>query len=320
MDITFASEVRKKHIKISNEASGFEKIMESMNKLQIKKDVVIIIEATGGYHYGIVYYLLEQGFSGVKVINPSIAKSFSQMTNIRGTKTDKIDSKLLAELGKIKELPSYKESKDDIKKKQIVTALIGLRKSLREQKQRKNHFEHQSKVIPCKEILKSIEVIIISLKKEVKNLENILCDLSKSDVNIISSIPGVSEKGAAVISVQLGDITRFKNEKQVTAFSGLDPKNHESGISVKGRGNISKKGNEILRESLFQSAWYIYNQAIKEKGDKIFIDFVKRLKKKNMHYYQILCAVAHKLLGIIFALLKKGEKYEKNYYFNLTSV
>jgi len=320
LDISIASEGKKKHEKEINEISGFEKIIASIEQFQLKKDVVIIIEATGGYHYGIVYYLLEQRFTNVKVINPSIAKSFSQMNNIRGTKTDKVDSILLAKLGKIHDLPSYRESKEDIEKKQIVAGLIGLRKSLREHKQRQNHFKHQLKVIQCDAILQSMNAVIVLLEKEIKKLEKLLCKLTEKDTQIISSIPGISEKGAAVISTQIGDISRFKNVKQIIAFSGLDPKIQESGTSLHGNGRISKKGNEILRCSLVQCAWYVYMQAIKRKGGKIFVDFVERLQKKNKHYYQILCAIAHKLLGIIFSLLKKGEKYKENHYFNLISV
>ncbi len=242
------------------------------------------------------------------------------MINLRGTKTDKIDSIQLAKLGKIQNLQSYQESKLDIKKKYLVSTLVGLRKHLRETRQRKNNLEYQAKVIDLTESLEALNNIIKSLKKEINQLEKKLCNYAKDDVQIISSIDGVSKKGAALISTQLGDITRFKNCKQVTAFSGLDPKTQESGTSVKKKGRISKKGNKTLREALFQSAWYIYMQAQKEKGDKIFIDLVERLKEKNKHYYQILCAIAHKLIGIIFTLLKKREKYVKNYHFSLTSV
>jgi len=319
LDIAIVTDERHKHLKTDNNLSGFEKIEETIQQFNLEKDVVFVIEATGGYQYGIVYFLLEREYTNVKVINPSIANSFSRMQNIRGTKTDKVDSILLAKLGKIKELPSYQETKQDIEKKQIVTALLGLRKALREQKQRKGQFEYQAKVIRCNEILDSMEAVIESLKQEIGKLEKLLCNLSKEDIQIISSIPGVSEKGAAVISAQLGDVSRFENEKQVIAFSGLDPKIHASGTSVQGKGRISKKGSPVLRSALFQCAWYIYMKAQQKEGEKIFIDFIERLKKKNMHYYQILCAVAHKLLGIIFALLKKNQKFQKNYHFNLTS-
>lgn len=315
LDIAIVSEAQKKHQKVNNDLIGFKEISKSIKQLKLAKDTIVTIEATAGYHYGIVYYLIEQRFTNVKVINPSIAKNYVKMIDIRGNKTDKVDAFMLAKLGKVHELPSYQEGKADIEKKQILTAIVGLKKSLREQTQRKNHFEHQSKVIECDEVIKSLETVITSLKKEIAKLEKQLCKLAKDDIQIISSIPGVSEKGAAFMSTQLGDISRFKNVKQIIAFSGLSPRNNESGTSIKGKGRITKKGNNVLRCSLFQSAWYIYMQAVKGEGEKIFIDFVERLKLKKLHYYQILCAVAHKLLGIIFALLKKGEKYEKNYNF-----
>jgi transposase len=320
LDIGIVSSSKKTHKKIKNELSGYKEMLSLINSLDLPSETIIIIEATGGYHYGVVYFLLEQGFSNVKVINPSIAKAFAKMSNLRGTKTDKIDSILLANLGKIKDLPSYRESKTDIKKKYLVTTLIGLRKHLRETRQRKNAFEFQAKVIDMKEAISPLNKVITCLEKEIEKVEKKLCDYTKEDVQIISSIDGISEKGAALISVQLGEITRFQNCKQIVAFTGLDPKVEESGTSVKKKGSISKKGNPILRETLFQSAWFVYMQAVKGKGDTIFVNLVERLKEKNKHYYQVLCAIAHKLIGIIFALLKKKEKYVKNYHFSLTSV
>jgi transposase len=320
LDFGIVSISKKSHKKIKNELIGYTEMLSLFDSLNVSLETTIIIEATGGYHYGVVYFLLEHGFSNVKVINPSIANAFAKMINLRGTKTDKIDAVLLAELGNIKELPSYRESKTDIKKKYLVTTLVGLRKHLRETRQRKNTFESQSKVIDMKEAISPLTKVIQCLKKEIEKLENKLCDYAKEDVQIISSIEGISEKGAALISVQIGDISRFQNCKQVVAFIGLDPKVEESGTSVKKKGSISKKGNPILREALFQSAWFVYMQAVKGKGDTIFVNLVERLKEKKKHYYQILCAIAHKLIGIIFALLKKKEKYVKNYYFSLTSV
>ena len=320
LDIGIVSISKTSHKKIKNELSGYKEMLSFVDSLNISHETIIIIEATGGYHYGVVYFLLEQGFSNVKVINPSIAKAFAKMSNLRGTKTDKVDAVLLAKLGKIKELPSYTESKSDIKKKYLVTTLIGLRKHLRETRQRRNTFEFQSKVIDMKEAIAPLSKVIKCLEKEIEKVEKKLCDYTKEDVQIISSIEGISEKGAALMSVEIGDITRFQNCKQLVAFTGLDPKVEESGTSVKKKGSISKKGNPVLREALFQSAWFVYMQAVKGTGDTIFVNLVERLKKGNKHYYQILCAIAHKLIGIIFALLKKKEKYVKNYHFDLTPV
>ena len=48
----------------------------------------------------------------------------------------------------------------------------------------------------------------------------------------------------------------------------------------------------------------------------VFQDFVDRLKEKKLHYFQIMCAVAHKLLGIIYSLLKKQEMYNEKFFEN----
>ena len=43
---------------------------------------------------------------------------------------------------------------------------------------------------------------------------------------IIYSIPGIGDLTAAMIIGELGDISRFKSNKQLNAFVGIDIKTH----------------------------------------------------------------------------------------------
>ena len=59
---------------------------------------------------------------------------------------------------------------------------------------------------------------------------------------------------AAVILSEIGDISRFPDPKQLTAFAGLDPVLKQSGMN-KGLGyHMSKRGSPYLRRALWLAA------------------------------------------------------------------
>lgn len=73
-------------------------LYETIEKLTKGKEVRIVMEATGIYHWPIFLFLKEKGFF-ISIINPLRMKSFIKGHNFRGVKTDRHDSKLIALYG-----------------------------------------------------------------------------------------------------------------------------------------------------------------------------------------------------------------------------
>ncbi|MGF2098527.1 transposase, partial [Mammaliicoccus lentus] len=63
-------------------------------------------------------------------------------------------------------------------------------------------------------------------------------------------IPGIGDLTAAMIIGELGDISRFKSNKQLNAFVGIDIKRYQSG-ETHYRDTINKRGNKKARRLLF---------------------------------------------------------------------
>ena len=61
-------------------------------------EVRIVMEATGIYHLPVLMFLQERGFF-VAVINPFAMKKYAKDNSIRGAKTDRLDSILIANYG-----------------------------------------------------------------------------------------------------------------------------------------------------------------------------------------------------------------------------
>ncbi len=74
--------------------------MESLDNLlkRLDGEVRIVMEATGIYHLPILTFFHDRGYF-VSVINPFVMKKYARDNNTRGAKTDKIDSKIIANFG-----------------------------------------------------------------------------------------------------------------------------------------------------------------------------------------------------------------------------
>lgn len=75
-----------------------------------------------------------------------------------------------------------------------------------------------------------------------------------ADVILLQTTPGLGPRTAEVVAAYLNDASRFKTGKQVSAYGGLVPRQHQSG-EMDRRGRITKRGPALLRKMLVECAW-----------------------------------------------------------------
>ena len=82
------------------EVQHIDSELNSLNDILAKLDgeIRIVMEATGIYHLPILSYLQDKEYF-VSVINPYVMKKFAKDNNIRGAKTDRLDSIMIANYG-----------------------------------------------------------------------------------------------------------------------------------------------------------------------------------------------------------------------------
>ena len=84
--------------KFSNTSKGFHQLRDWVKGKQHPNHALrFTMEATGVYHEGLAYYLLEQSYF-VHIVLPNKAKKFAQSLGLRSS-TDKIDARMLAKMG-----------------------------------------------------------------------------------------------------------------------------------------------------------------------------------------------------------------------------
>ena len=136
--------------------------------------------------------------------------------------------------------------------------------------------------------------------EEVENLSKQILDEMESK---LLTIPGMSYNQATVIHGFIGDINRFKKSCQLLAYAGLDPSVYQSGNFEAHSTRMSKRGNSLLRYNLVYAAHnlVLHNRTFKEYYD------LKRSQGKT--HYCALGHCAHKLVRIIFKMLKSNVKF-----------
>jgi transposase len=71
----------------------------------------------------------------------------------------------------------------------------------------------------------------------------------------LREMPGVGLLSAMTFLTEMGDLTRFENRREVTAYLGLCPSSYESGDSDDRKGHITRQGPARVRRLLCQATW-----------------------------------------------------------------
>lgn len=121
-------------------------------------------------------------------------------------------------------------------------------------------------------------------------------------VRLLTSVPGVGLLTALVILTEIGlDLRRFGKFDRLCAYCGLMPDMDSSGEEER-IGNLSKRGNRRLRETLIESAWV----AISHDPE---LGLCYSEYKKRMVAQKAIVKIARKLLNRIRRVLTNQEVY-----------
>jgi transposase len=93
------------------------------------------------------------------------------------------------------------------------------------------------------------------LEEEIKKIESELKVQAKDDANekTYKSVPGVGPQSARVLSNELGNMSQFKNERELFSYTELTPSEYSSGKKVS-KGHITHQGNKYVRGILIEVA------------------------------------------------------------------
>jgi len=291
------------HNQFSNDGQGFKNFQK-----QIPEGALVVMEATGYYHYRLAQYLHKKGVL-VSVVNPLSVKRFIQM-KLAKVKTDKSDAKAICEYGQMNSVPLYNALTEV--QAECLQLFRLLDNYLKHRTATKNKLKGEEALgIPSKFVYRSLKRNLNHLNKEVLALETRLLELVKQDqqhqLTLLKSIPGMGVKTALFLIVVTDGFKKFETASQLCSYVGITPTIRESGSSVRGRSRISKVGNKKLRNLLFLCA---FSACKHNKGCR---ELYERLVAKGKSKKLALIAVSNKLLKQAFAIAKSGLPYDENF-------
>jgi len=299
------------NIVFKNNAEGFKKLLKWAGKLtDTTVELVYVIEATGVYHEKVSLHLHNEGCK-ICVMLPNKVKAFSQTLTVK-TVNDKTSSQAIAYLGLEKKLDAWQPPHPVYG---VLKQLTRERDQLIEERtlcKNRLHAE-ESGAWPNAGSVKRLKQRIKLLNKQMEEIDEEIKsivekhDWLKKKLEYVCSIKGIALLSAITIISETNGFNLVRNKKQLVSYAGLDVVEKESGISVKGKTRISRKGNKYVRKALHFPALVaiVHNEQMKA--------VYSRLVSKHGIKMKAAVAVQKKMLELVYVLWKNEKMFDENY-------
>ncbi len=149
----------------------------------------------------------------------------------------------------------------------------------------------------------SLRALIGVLDSEIARLEEQAAAMLAGDRGYaaIRQLPGIGPVLGAVITAEIGDITRFRTPGQLASWAGLTPRHYESDTKVI-RGHVSKQGSRMLRWAVTEA---IQRQPAGTRPQQVKDAIITRRGPEARSIAKT--AAARQLLTLVFYALRDGH-------------
>jgi len=149
----------------------------------------------------------------------------------------------------------------------------------------------------------SLRQLTGELTTEIAMLGDVIADLLAADrgYQVIQQLPGIGPVLAAVITAEIGDVTRFRNAGQLCSWAGLTPRHRESDTKV-ARGHVTKQGSRLLRWALIEAIQRIPRDCLIGAAKDAII---ARRGKEAKNIAKV--AAARRLLTLVYYGMRDGQ-------------
>ncbi len=264
------------------------------------------MEATGRYHYQLLDVAIAISFD-CKVYNAILTKQGIK-ASVRGKKTDKTDAILIARMGVRGEGRIYTPEPYMTTKLQArsYSKLSEFRTSFNKHR---DHLKAMDKAVMTTQVISVFQAVEDAI---VEAQAILYADLQKSatgDVFIrLQTIPSIGPFVASCLIGEIQDMSRFKKQKQLVAYLGLDPRIRQSGHCLNSTGHMTKRGSPHARRAMFLSA------NVARRFDPCYKAYYQKKRDEGKSYTVANCAVARKLLLIVRAVWLSGGTYDISFW------
>jgi transposase len=278
-------------------------------------NVIFCLEHTGIYGMLLMRTLHERSIT----VCVEAASNIKLSLGLQRGKNDKVDARRIAEYAMryTDRLKQWKPKREVLEQLQLLSGmrsrLIKARNVLSSHtKEVKRFMRKEEYMLLCngtKEALKAIE-------KSIDNADQKIASLIRSDENLnhlsklVTSVDNIGMVTCAAILIRSNEFQDFKESKKFSCTAGIAPFEHSSGKSIRGKTRVSHHAHKDLKTLLHMCAL----GAISREGE--LQDYYLRKVAQGKNKMLVLNAVRNKLVSRIFAVVRNGVMYQKDYQYN----
>lgn len=278
--------------------------------------VIFCLEHTG--IYGMI--LMRTLHTRSLIVCVEGASNIKLSLGLQRGKNDRVDARRIAEYAMryTDRLKQWKPKREVLEKLQL---LNGMRSRLvKAYKVLNSHTKEAGRYLGKKEYMllkkgtqESLKAIKANIKKADKDIETIIMsdENLKRLSDLVTSVASIGMVTCAAMLVKTNEFQDFTEAKKFACTAGLAPFEHSSGKSVRGKTRVSHRAHKDLKTLLHMCAL----GAVARKGE--LQDFYRRKVGQGKNKMLVLNAVRNKLVHRIFAVVRDGVMYQKNYQYNL---
>lgn len=307
----------KSDLEFANTKSGLNKPYKTL-KSSYKgslQELVFVYESTGCYSRPLEEFCQKLKINCFKV-GAYQSASFSKTIKNRN-KTDKVDARMLSSMQILVSKGDIKVPYRDEDAHQLRSYIKYYQSLNKEKTRQKNYLEAAEINQEYEYILKQVKKRIKQIDKEQEGLMGLSMKLIKANTEYLNAYENIiSIKGLGQTSgiVLLYLFLRYPcaSRQQITALTGLDPVQKESGTSLKSKTRISKQGISLVRGLLYMPIL----SAVQHNNE--MRHFYERLIASGKAKMSAQIAVMRKIILLAHSLYKNSERYDENKYLTLS--
>jgi len=282
-----------------NSEEGFEGLKEWLQQQGIER-VHGCMEAPSIYGHALATYLHSQGHV-VSIVNPARIKGYGQ-SQLRRTKNDRADAKLIAQFCRDLKPAAWQPSQSMVQELQAFTRRLESLEQMVTQEKNRLDITPTALKGDIEAHIQFLEAQITAVKKRLHEHIQAQAPLNAQQ-QLLVSIVGVGDYTAAVVLAEIGSIDLFSSARQLAAFAGLTPQEHQSGTSVAGKTRL-KVGSVRLRKALYFPALNLIRRCPQIQA------FRDRLLPAGKTKMQVVGAVMRKLIRVIYGMLHSALPFD----------
>lgn len=275
---------------VANTPTGWQQVCRRVARVPAP---TIVLEATGNYHCGLVHALAAAGCAPA-VVNPLVIRRFADSLGQKA-KTDRIDALVLAWYGQQRH-PVPRPVPDPARRQ--LQALVTRRAQVTKLLTMERNRAHDPEAVHD-----SVARAVAFYRAEQRQLERAIAALIAATPALaepaarLTSVPGIGPIIAATLLAALPELGHA-TPKQLAALVGVAPFARDSGTR-RGERHIAG-GRPDVRQALYQAV------IVMRRHNPVISAYQTALMTRGKAFKVAAIAAAHKLLGLLNAMLRDG--------------